>query len=198
MRERLDAVGARRGAEEELIKKGRSADEHKKKRLDAKKELLSLVRELESERARTRQTVSDAGETLSRISVQVALVRNLQVNVIEQLHGLGILDPEAVPSGGGVMASRKGRRTGDTAEGDGGAIFGPVNGECGLLGTSRRLREVAWCRSVSGEREREREREKKPSSSHDPPPPSPPLGVLLLSCSFSLCVQWMRLENCRG
>ena len=161
MRERLDAVGARRGAEEELIKKGRSADEHKKKRLDAKKELLSLVRELESERARTRQTVSDAGETLSRISVQVALVRNLQVNVIEQLHGLGILDPEAVPSGGGVMASRKGRRTGDTAEGDGGAIFGPVNGECGLLGTSRRLREVAWCRSVSGEREREREREKE-------------------------------------
>ena len=82
MRTKLEAHSELRAGEELLIEKGRSADEHKKKRLDAKKELLSLVRELESERARTRRTIGDAGETLSRISVQVSASRLLPVTSI--------------------------------------------------------------------------------------------------------------------
>ena len=136
-RAELDAHSELRAGQEILIEKGRSADEHKKKRLDAKKELLSLVRELESERSRTRRTIGDAGETLSRIAVQVALVRNLQATVVEQLHALGILDPDA-PEGSagsariGRPADRRAGRGGDGDDGDG-AIFAPVNSECAVL-----------------------------------------------------------------
>ena len=66
--------------------------------------------------------------------MQVALVRNLQVNVVEQLHGLGILDPDAPEgSAGSARIGRSAdRRAGDGDDGDG-AIFAPVNSECGVL-----------------------------------------------------------------